>query len=897
MKNISFDNPYFLLLLIPLVLVILIPYFISKSKDNRSPRWLASLIIHLTIAIAVTLAAAGLIHTTVMTRTKVYILADVSYSSNRNLDKIDEYIANINDDLPPNSRLGIVCFGNNAEILTSSGTAIKSVHEAKKLGIDDGGTDIASAIDFTSTLFSEGELKRIILITDGFDTTSDGSTAAAVERAVAKDIKIDAIYLDNNLKDGESEAQISDVKYTQATFLDHKTTLGMVIESSVENDIILNLLVKADGYDEYTPIDTTVMKAEAGMNLASFTLPTNVSGVFDYKVEMTASKDTSPYNNTYTFTQTVAGKQSVLLITGNSDDIETMMLLYNGRAELDCYTIDAGNKDIPYTVEALSQYDEIIVSNVDIREINNINAFIDSADAVISQYGKSLITFGDLHMQNTDDPVFKKFEELLPVSFGNANKDAKLYTIVIDISRSMYYARPAQLIVAKDAATKLVSILDDEDYVSFVTLAGESRVELTPTRLGDCREKLYQMIQGVSATQGTFIGEALDMAYDLMCDLDFEEKQVMLISDGKTYTNEPEDASEVAERMKDSDIYLSTVAVLNHSPSVGHTKHCAFLSNLASAGGGIFYELLDQDKVSELVFATIGDQLTDAVIEGETKVNIKNFRDDTLEGILQIPNIYGYVNSKGKLDATMVLSVDYRKNSKKTVEVPLYSYREHGNGRVASFTSNISGAWLAGWDEALKTRFFGNVLTSNTPTERIDYPYELNFEHLGNRSTVDISPTYLNPRAKTKIKITRPDGKVSEQQLVFDLNKYSTAFDTPITGRYHIEITYSYGNHSFVSSTYYTVPYGPEYDAFAVYDVASIYDFMRGAGEVSTDGNIDLENDKADIATYEMDFKIPLLILAAVLFVIDVFIRKFSWKDIKGFFPKSKKSKLKEGTK
>ena len=893
MKNISFDNPYWLLLAIPLLLAVLIPYFISKSKDNKSVGWLSSLIIHVVIVAAVTLAAAGLVHTTVITRTKVYILADVSYSANRNLDKIDEYIENISSSLPQNSRLGIVCFGNDSEILTSSGTAIRSVKEAQ---VDDSGTDIASAIDFTSTLFSEGELKRIILITDGFDTTSDGSTAAAVERAIAKDIKIDAVYLDNNLRDGEAEVQISDVNFTQSTYLDHESTLGMIIESSVENDIMLDLYVKADGADDYTKIDTTVMRVDEGINTASFTLPTNVSGIFDYKVELNATKDTSPHNNTYTFTQTVAGKRSVLLITGKQSDIAELERLYGESAVLDSYLIDNTNKNIPYTVESLSQYDEMIISNVDIREINNINAFIDSADAVISQYGKSLITLGDLYMQNKDDEIFARLEELLPVSFGNANKDAKLYTIVIDISRSMYYARPAQLLVAKDAATKLVSILDDDDYVSLVTLAGESKVELIPTRLGDCREELYSMIQSVQPSQGTFIGEALNLAYDLMKELNFEEKQVMLISDGKTYTHEPEDASEVAERMKNDDIVLSTISVLNHSPQLAtHTAGCTFLSELAGVGGGIYYELLYEERVAELVFATIGDELTDAIIEGKTAVNVETYRDKTLEGILDLPDIYGYVNSKPKLDATMVLSVDYEKNSKTTVAVPLYSYREHGNGRVATFTSDISGNWLDGWSDEIKAKFFGNVLSTNTPAERIDYPYELTFEHLGSSSTVEISPTYLNPRAKAKIKITTPEGEVTERQLVFDLNKYYTAFDTPTTGRYHIEITYTYGNHTFVSNTYYNVPYGPEYDSFAVYDVASIHDFMRGLGQISTDGVLNLENDKADVATYEMNFRVPLLILAVSLFVIDVFVRKFKWKDIKGFFSKKAKKKGAKG--
>ena len=95
MRNISFDNPYWLLLAIPLAAALLIPYFISVSKDNRTKGWVASLVIHILIIIFVSLSAAGLVHTTVMTRTKLYVVADVSYSSDRNLDEIDEYIKQI----------------------------------------------------------------------------------------------------------------------------------------------------------------------------------------------------------------------------------------------------------------------------------------------------------------------------------------------------------------------------------------------------------------------------------------------------------------------------------------------------------------------------------------------------------------------------------------------------------------------------------------------------------------------------------------------------------------------------------------------------------------------------------------------------------------------------------
>ena len=881
MRNISFDNPYWLLIAIPLLAAVIIPYFLSVSKDNKTKGWIASLIIHVLIIASVALAAAGMVHTTVMTRTKVYVVADVSYSSNRNLDKIDEYIEKVNDELPSNSRLGIVCFGNDQVILTSSGTAIKSVKEAV---VDDSGTNIAGALDFTATLFSENEIKRIVLITDGFDTTADGSAAAAVERLTAKGIQLDAIYLDNNLREGEAEIQISDVEFTKATYLNYETKVNMLVESSVDNKAIIDLMVKDAESGEYSKIDTTVAEIGIGMNIVSFYMPTSVSGVFDYKVQLSASADTSGYNNSYEFTQTVAGQRSVLLITGSATDEEELCRIYGESASITTCRLSGSNRKVPYTVEELVKYDEIIISNIthagiDISDIENVNAFIDSVDVVVSQFGKSLITMGDLCKRTEDNYVFARLEELLPVRFGNANKDAKLYTIVLDISRSMNDT--SQLIIAKDAAIKLLSILNDDDYIALVTLAGEARIEQAYARLGDVRQELYEKIQAFTPVQGTFIGEALKMAYEHIRERDFEEKQMMLISDGLTFTFENESAADIAEEMYNDGIVLSTVNVVNGDG--------AYLENLATLGGGNYYHVQNQEGVADLVFAAIADDLIEAVVEKETPVHIKNHRDDTVEGIISLPNIHGYMNSKAKLDATTVLEVDYLKSSTKTVKVPLYAYRDHGNGRVATFTSSLSGQWLKDWGEGVREDFFLNVLVTNTPDEHVDYPFTMTVEANGGESSLAITPSSLNPRATAAVKITRPDGSVIERNLAFDLNRYYTNFDTSDTGRYHIEITYTYGTHSFTSDTYYTVQYGREYDAFAAYDIVNIYDFMRGVGQISTDGKLNLENDKSRIDTYEMSFRAPLLIAAAVLFVCDVFIRKFKWKDIVGLFRKAGK--------
>ncbi len=891
MKSISFDNPYWLFLAIPLLLALIIPVIISMNKDNRSRGFIASIIIHAVIIVSVTLAAAGLTYTSVMTRTKVYIVADVSYSMKDNFDEMDGYIKEIEDSMPQNSRLGIVCFGKDSVILTSSGTEVKSVSEAK---VDDSGTDIAAALDYTSTLFSEGELKRIILITDGCDTNREGSVVSAVERLRAKEIKLDTVYVNSNLKDGDNEVQISDAEFTASTYIDHESALKVLVEANTDCDVILDLYRRAEDESEYVKLDTEVMKAEKGINILSFDLPTDAAGIYDYRAELKSAGDSSEHNNVFTFTQKVEGKRQILLITDNDMDFLAVNALYGEDADVDAYV---RKRDIPYTVEQLSLYDEIILSNVDIRRINNINAFVDSVDTVVSRFGKSLITMGDLSMQNKDHEVFTKLEELLPVSYGNANKDEKLYTILLDVSRSMYDM--SQLTIAKDAATKLISLLDDNDSVVYVPFAGKVLVEegWKPMKLGDVvdfdsntsgerityRQWLYREIQNAEPYQGTLIGAALEQAYSNIKDLSFGESQVMIISDGVSYSHENEDAVALASELYvKHNITVSAISIIS-------TDGRNMLPAIAAAGGGTHYSVERAEEISELVFATIADDLTESVIEKKTPVNIVSYRDKTLLGITELADIYGYINSKSKADATTVLTVDYQKNADTTVPVPLYAYRDHGNGRIATFTSSISGDWLDGWDNTTRSLFFGNVLVTNTPSERIDYPYDVRVNFASGESTVEIIPAYLTPRAKAMLKITSPDGTVTEQAMVFDRNRFYALCELGDIGKYGIEVTYSYGTHSFTSSTYYNVSYQNEYDEFYARDISAVYNFMRNIGKVYTDGGVDLEINKNEVATYEYSFRMPLLALAAALLVIEIFIRKTRWKDICNFFKKIKK--------
>jgi hypothetical protein len=245
----------------------------------------------------------------------------------------------------------------------------------------------------------------------------------------------------------------------------------VLVELNTDSDVILELYSRLEGEDEYQKIKTEATACDAGMNLLTFRLPTEEEGVYEYKVVLTSSNDTIEENNEFRFTQRVCGKRKVLLVSGDQEDLLGIMSLYKNDADIDFYQVDARHHNVPFTLDDLSKYDEFILSNVDIREINNVGAFIDSIDTLVSRFGKSLITFGDLSMQNKDHEAFTKLEELLPVSYGNANKDEKLYTILLDVSRSMNDTY--QLAIAKDAAIKLISILEDKDSVIYVPFAGK----------------------------------------------------------------------------------------------------------------------------------------------------------------------------------------------------------------------------------------------------------------------------------------------------------------------------------------------------------------------------------------------------------------------------------------
>ena len=867
MKNISFDNPYLLLLAIPLALLLIIPFVISANKDNRSRSWRISLAIHLAISLLIALAVAGLSSVSVLTKTSVYVLADVSDSSERNLEKIDGYIAEIEGSLPVNSKLGVVCFGKNFEVLVPLGRQMKSVSESR---VDKSATNISSALSYTGDLFRDDSIKRIIIITDGNDTVGNNESelAATVARLVENGIRVDAIFLDNSLKEGECEVQLSGVSAEYSAYLGGESVADVLIQSSGETNVLLELFAKAEGSAEFVSIDTLTMSVESGFNTAKLLLPTDRSGNYEYRVTVSADSDLSDNNNAVSFAQTVVGKNRILHVTGKAENRAAIELMYSESADIDTYVVSSSTK-VPFSVNELVVYDEIILSDVDVRNIGNANAFVDSLDTVVSQYGKSLITLGDLSIQTEkDDMILNKLEEILPLEYGSSGRAGRLYTIVLDVSHSMFMAY--KFSIAKEAAIKLLSLLGEEDYVSFITFSGKIQIH-TPERVKDCRSDLVAFIDSLTTAHGTDIGLGLEEALNTVKTLNVEENQVMLISDGFSFDNK-KNAVDVAAELFSAGV---PVSVINTYVSSDGEDGRRTLKKVVGAGeGGNYYEISTPERVEDVVFGSVSNEVTQSIVTAESKVNVVRYKDPACVGLTSLPNVSAFIQTAKKYDATVPLTIDYVKGNY-TKALPLYAYRSHGNGKVASLTTSLSDGWTALWSDAEKIKLIGNVLSSCTPDVRIDHPYSLEVEYDDYEASLVLIPGILDPKAAASVTVTMPNGIKKNATLVFDGKKYSYLFDTGMLGAYKINVSYTYNGSTYTTERTFFRSYLPEHNSFANFDKSVVYGFMRGSGSISEDGIPDLENDKNELSVYKRSYAIPLLIIAALLFVVDIAVRKF----------------------
>jgi len=889
MNNINFSNPYLLLIGIPILLLIIIPFFILIKKEGFNFHNLGSLVIHIVIAILLTLSVAQMSYEKNIIETDVYVLADCSYSSNKNLDKIDEAIVRLSKNLPDNSKLGVIAYGKDCKIVTELGDKFSTVKDSE---IDDSETNVRNALEYTSTLFANNVVKRIVVISDGVETKNT-PISGLISNLEQQDIHIDAMYLDNTLTEDADEFQVSNVEFNESTFISKEEEAIVTIDSNkdveaVKINLTVNGVVPADKASSYS----FTSKLTKGSNKFSFELDTTIQGSATYVVtvseyidsEHTSKTDTNPYNNTYTFVQNVSKKIRVLFLSNDETNGESELASFKAvHADKDRYTIASyvnNDEDIPFTIDDLAVYDEIVLDNFNLESDtfkNNAESFINNVNTLVSTYGKSLITYGNVNTQNTNTSVpLKTLSNMLPLSYG-ASSEAKNYTIVLDISKSMLQA--SHLEIAKTAATRLLDTLSPNDFYNVIVFYGDCELigsgRASEANIASTKKK----IEEIEGKQSTNIQAALEYAYALLDGTNYKEKKVMLISDGESYISSSVSTKDLAEmftNQRNKNVSTSCILINESSVEGESTSYPLVIKSLASAGGSV-KRIVTIDEANGAAFDAIIDESSEIHKTGNFSVKVVNKKHEVLNGVTLSKNITEFYSSAKKESAESIINV-----IEKGVEYPLYSTWKYGEGNVSSYTSTLKS--YASDTESSEAKFLENIVKTTTPKNIYKAPVNIEVSIAGSEVTINIATENITSLKDTEVNVVGTD---FEQSYSLSLNSlyYYTSFNLDETGVYRFDITIG---DSFVSK-YFSISYYTEYDSFIESDISFLYNVITSDGTVNENLDLTIDNINVTMQRYKYNFTPLFMILSVILFVVDVIIRKLRLQDIKSLFKKGAK--------
>ena len=552
----------------------------------------------------------------------------------------------------------------------------------------------------------------------------------------------------------------------------------------------------------------------------------------------------------------------------------------------------------------------------------------------VSVFGGGILTVGGseagdqgtAHAYNRKDMSNTLYQKMLPVQAINYTPPLGV-VIIIDVSGSMSAGAEDgynRLHWAKIGADVCLSALSERDYVGVMTLFDQGGVNnevILPmtarTQEAKIREAIYSIDDGDTKGSTVYSG-AIDRACQMLNSINVEKKHVILVTDGVPNSGDVE----VYEQMVRS-YYLNDgttfsvfgIAVGDDSSAANTIERLAALctDDNGVQTGRVYYS--DRENASRL-----GQQMKEDLNASDLKeVNYETYCPvinnvlsplvqnlDKLEGSnLKIDTtLEGYYGVKVRDQADLVLTGNF--------EVPLYAQWKVGGGMVGSFMCDLNKVWSAQFmEDAVGQKFIVNVIENLMPVESIR-PVELNVRIVEDNYTNTINVfDVLNEGEKivgTVTDVTGSGGTVSLNEKVSDdltveeraslgfyVRKNLSADNNYSVCEYVIKKSGVYlvtldkvdadGNILATYSFYKSFAYSKEYDIMLgtteVDGTANIEELAAGSrGNVITDPDNPTEIFRDFVLTLAASYdpRYLFMILAIILFLLDIIVRKFKFK-------------------
>jgi Mg-chelatase subunit ChlD len=671
----TFTSP--LLLLFLLLLLPLFAWLGWPAPGLARRRESISLALRLVIVLCLILALAGLQIVQGGNNLVVVFLVDVSDSMPKQALAAEMgYVRSAIQSMGADDQSAVVLFGTDA-LVERSMSAARELGAISSTPVTNQ-TDLAGAMRLGMALFPSSAARRMMILSDGDQTSGDA--LAAAQFAAASGIQIISLPF---IKQPGSEVLVSAVDAPSRLLPGEKFDLDVSIQAAEAVQAVVRVLagdkvIYEQPHDLHRGIQTFSLPLTAG----------STPGFVNYQVQIAPQKDGFYQNNRLDAFSQVEGPPRVLVVAPPTGEIqpngqprpdETSALLAALKSA-DFSLEVATPAQMPASLPGLAQYNSVVLVDVPASALSP--GQMEDLQIYVRDLGGGLVAVGGPTSYGVGGYYQTPLEATLPVDMqikDEKRRPSLGIVFIIDHSGSMGETSGGveKLELAKEAAARSVQMLFPNDRVGVIAFDDTASWVVPMTALSD-PTAVRNAIGSIQVGGGTDILGAVQAMAKVLPGDPAKVKHVILLTDGGA---DPTGIPELVKKLNtENGITLSTVAVGQDA--------APFLKDLAALGGGRYHFTADAGSIPS-IFTEETTLATRAYIVEEPFFPKLVNASPILAGIDATPRIYGYVATSAKDLAQVIL--------KSEKDDPILATWQYGLGRSAAFTSDATGRWGRDW--------------------------------------------------------------------------------------------------------------------------------------------------------------------------------------------------------
>jgi Ca-activated chloride channel homolog len=769
----------------------------------------------------------------------------------------------ISKEMGRNDLTRLIVFGKDASIEDEFEEAGQSIKRIQSLvGVDQ--TDIGKALDNALNSFGSGVKKRIVLLSDGNQTSGDATKLAALAQQkgavvdvvpltykLSKEIFVDKVVLPNEVKVGEPYV------------------VRVVLRSLAKTNATLEL------YEDGQKIATRRLALEPGVRVETFARVLKKTGFFNVRALLKPDKGADHlYQNNKAFGFVyVRGESKVLYVHGQSLEGGTKQLKEAMRSErINFKAITPG--ELPKDENVLQQYDAILLDNVAKYELTLGQQ--KAIERSVKNLGLGLIMIGGPDSFGAggwedEPPERTPVEKALPVYMEPKQKTVIPSGALAIIMHSCEFAQGNDW--GRKVTMKAVQTLSAKDYVGVVYYAmGGSEWRFRMQKATN-KNKLKKLIKGMEPGDMPDFDSSMRMAINGLVKTPASMKHMIILSDGDPSPPAPG----LLKTCRDNKITITTICIQPHGGARG--TEVALMKRIANSTGGKFY-YLTSPKALPKIFIKETKRVARPLIRNVEFVPRIAPNSPVIKGFESFPKLYGHVLATPKKTASVVLNTPEKETQ------PILVHWRYGVGKAVAFTSDASPRWAGSWIKWPGYSSFWGQLVRWVGKDVEDASFQVSTKVTGDSGKIVVDAVNEDGEFIDKLTINgvvaTPDGK--EKKVILQQiapGRYSGGFPVGEVGNYTISLLSKGGEegaqHAVTSGLVF--PYSEEFKRTQSDDrllaeiarltkgrVVKLDDAIKGLGAFY---DHDLVADNTLVAQWTF-----LMMILMVLFPIDVFLRR-----------------------